>query len=405
MKKVLAFVAILMMTVFVTSGFAQVKSGSVHVSPTIGAYIFEGSEDVKNGMNLGLRAGYNFTKYIGVEAYGHYTHTGPIGQQEWSRGSDVNVYGYGVEGIFHLLPNGAFVPFVAAGVGGVHYSTTWRDTFENKRNKITADYGAGVKYFLTDNFALRGDVRHVVPFGDMHNNLLATVGVTLAFGGAKKAAPVAAPAPAPTPAPAPVPVAPVIVDTDKDGVPDESDKCPNTLAGVVVDENGCPMDSDKDGVADYLDKCPGTPAGVKVDKDGCPPPVVVKKEAAAAPEIIEKGRATIKVLFDTNKANIKKGTLEDVDNLVGVMKQLPDLNVAIEGHTDSVGNAAYNKKLSQKRAESVKKYMVDNGIGEDRIKAVGFGMEKPIADNKTAEGRAKNRRVEAAVDYEIKKKK
>ncbi len=429
MKKVFGLVAILMLTLTVTMGYAQVKAGSVHVTPTIGMYKFEGNEDMHSAINLGLRAGYNFTKYIGVEGFAHWTPTGPIGEAEWSRGSNVNVFGYGMEGIFHILPNGAFVPFVAVGVGGVHYSTTWQDTFENKRDKIAADYGAGVKYFLSENVALRADVRHVLPFQDKHNNFLGTVGLTFAFGGAKKAM-------EPPPAPAPAPAAPVVadsdndgvldnadkcpgtpagvavdkdgcpLDSDKDGVYDYLDKCPGTPAGVVVDKDGCPLDSDKDGVYDYLDKCPGTPAGVQVDKDGCPPPVVQKvvPQAAAAPEIIEKGRTTLKVLFDTNKSVIKKGYFADVDALAAVMKQYPDLNVIIEGHTDNVGSDAYNKKLSQSRADAVKKYIVDKaGIDATRIKAVGFGEEKPIADNATKEGKTKNRRVEAAVDYIIKK--
>jgi len=86
------------------------------------------------------------------------------------------------------------------------------------------------------------------------------------------------------------------------------------------------------------------------------------------------------------------------------MKDYPDLNVVIEGHTDSVGSNAYNQKLSQARAEAVKKYMVEeNGIAANRITPKGFGEEQPIAPNTTAEGRAKNRRVEAAVDYVIEK--
>jgi OOP family OmpA-OmpF porin len=85
------------------------------------------------------------------------------------------------------------------------------------------------------------------------------------------------------------------------------------------------------------------------------------------------------------------------------MKDYPDLNVVIEGHTDSVGTAAYNKKLSQRRAEAIKKYMVESGIDTNRLKAQGFGMDNPIASNKTEEGRQQNRRVEAAVDYLIEK--
>ena len=135
-----------------------------------------------------------------------------------------------------------------------------------------------------------------------------------------------------------------------------------------------------------------------------PAPVVVPPPAPdPKPVIIEKGRQTLDVEFDFDKSTIKKGYYQDIDNLAQVMKDYPDLNVVIEGHTDSVGTAAYNKKLSQRRAEAVKKYMVEKGIDENRLKAQGFGEEKPIASNKTKEGRQQNRRVEAAVDYIIEK--
>jgi OOP family OmpA-OmpF porin len=158
----------------------------------------------------------------------------------------------------------------------------------------------------------------------------------------------------------------------------------------------------------------------KTDPSSCPKPVVAAPEPepapapapvvvpppapAAKPVIIEKGRQTLDVEFDSNKSIIKKGYYKDIDDLAGVMKKYPDLNVVIEGHTDNVGKAAYNKKLSQERADAVKKYMVENGgIDANRIKAEGFGEDKPIASNKTKDGRQKNRCVEAAVDYIIEK--
>jgi OOP family OmpA-OmpF porin len=390
MKKIISLFAILMLMAVATTGYAQVKAGSVHITPTIGMYKFEGSEDMDASIALGLRAGYNFTKYFGVEAFGHWAPTEMTNYD----GEKVNFFGYGIEALFHILPDGALVPFVAVGLGGVHYSKYNQDTTEREDNKIAADYGLGVKYFLSNNWALRADVRHVIPIDTdfdtdtMHNNLLATVGLTYAFGGEK-------------PAPPPPPPAPVVLDSDNDGVPDNLDKCPGTPAGVAVDKDGCPLDSDNDGVYDYLDKCPGTPAGVKVDKDGCPPPVVVQPRVEK--EIIEKGRTTLKVLFDTNKSVIKKGYFDDVDALAGVMQQYPDLNVTIEGHTDNVGKDAYNKKLSQRRAEAVKAYLVKKGIDANRLTAVGYGEEKPIADNATTAGKAENRRVEAEANYIIKK--
>ena len=218
------------------------------------------------------------------------------------------------------------------------------------------------------------------------------------------------------------------LDSDKDGVYDYLDKCPGTPTGVKVDKVGCPLDSDKDGVPDYLDSCPGTPAGAKVDQYGCPPmeemqevraqapaaaaqveTKVVTKEAAAAAatakEMFEKGRATINVEFATNKADIKPVFDKELQRFGDVMKNYPDLSVVIEGHTDNVGGKAMNEQLSAKRANSVKSYLVKKfGIAESRLTAKGYGMSKPIAGNKTKEGRQKNRRVEAAVDYKINKK-
>ena len=137
-----------------------------------------------------------------------------------------------------------------------------------------------------------------------------------------------------------------------------------------------------------------------------PAPVVAPPPPPPAPKpaIIEKGRQTLNVEFDFDKSTIKKGYDKDINDLAKVMKDYPDLNVVIEGHTDNVGTAAYNKKLSQRRAEAVKQYMVEqDGINANRITAEGFGFDRPIASNDTDEGRQQNRRVEAAVDYQIEK--
>jgi OOP family OmpA-OmpF porin len=134
-----------------------------------------------------------------------------------------------------------------------------------------------------------------------------------------------------------------------------------------------------------------------------PAPVVVPPPPPK-PAIIEKGRQTLNVEFDFDKSTIKKGYDKDINDLAKVMRDYPDLNVVIEGHTDNVGTAAYNKKLSQRRADAVKKYMVEqDGINANRITAEGFGFDRPIASNDTDEGRQQNRRVEAAVDYQIEK--
>jgi OmpA-OmpF porin, OOP family len=356
MKKIISLFAVLMLVALATTGYAQVRKGSVDITPSIGMYVFEGNEDMDRELpNASLRLGYNFTKYIGLEGYVQY---GQSNMNQVFNKPKLEVLNYGVEGIINLMPDARLVPFLAVGVGGIHYTDANMDTTEDKRDKFTADYGYGIKFFLTDNFALRADIRHVMPFDKMHNNMLVSLGLNFSFGGAKPVETVySAPAPEPEP----------VMEQAK----------PQEEAAPVVEEKPAPQ------VVEEVKPVPAT---------------------RVAKEIEEKGRATLEVLFDFNKDTIKKNYSKDIDHLADVMKQHPDLNVTIEGHTDNVGKAAYNKKLSQKRAEAVKKYMVKKSkIDEKRLKAVGYGMEKPVATNKTKAGRAKNRRVEAAVDYVVKK--
>jgi OmpA-OmpF porin, OOP family len=184
------------------------------------------------------------------------------------------------------------------------------------------------------------------------------------------------------------------LDSDGDGVPDYLDKCPDTPKGVTVDKDGCPLDSDGDGVPDYLDKCPGTPKGVKVDKDGCPFP-------EAPPE---KVSMTLKIEFDTAKSDIKEKYHNEIKQVADFMNRYPQTKTVIEGHTDNVGSVTSNVKLSQSRANSVRAYLIEKfGIDKDRIQAIGYGPKKPVASNATAEGKQKNRRVEAVIETVVKK--
>jgi len=136
-------------------------------------------------------------------------------------------------------------------------------------------------------------------------------------------------------------------------------------------------DSDGDGVPDYQDKCPNTPKGAKVDKDGC--------------------WAYHGVFFDFDKATIKPEFQGLFENAVHVMQINPGLTVRIQGHTDNKGSAAYNQKLSERRAQAVKDLLVSEGISASRMTIKGFGMSSPVASNATAEGRALNRRVDFKV--------
>ena len=177
-------------------------------------------------------------------------------------------------------------------------------------------------------------------------------------------------------------------DEDKDGVPDDKDQCPATGKGIPVDTTGCPMDTDKDGVPDYQDKCPNTLRGVKIDKKGCP---VNKKEDL---EKLKKG-----INFKSGSTVLTKPSYRTLDDIVALLNKFPDVNLEIQGHTDNVGAEEYNMNLSQGRAQSAVDYIIRKGIDVNRLRAVGFGPKKPIADNKKKAGRAKNRRVELVPYY------
>ena len=161
-----------------------------------------------------------------------------------------------------------------------------------------------------------------------------------------------------------------------------------------ADKDGCPIDSDKDGVLDYLDKCPDNPAGETVEKDGCVHTNCVHTNYSIA----------LKVEFDTGKSVIKKKYHEEIRTAAIFMKKHPEATATIVGHTDNVGDPDKNMALSEERAKSVGQYLIDEfGIDGSRITAVGNGSQKPIANNDTEEGRQINRRIIAIFQTVFKK--
>lgn len=204
-------------------------------------------------------------------------------------------------------------------------------------------------------------------------------------------------------------------DTDGDGVIDADDKCP-TVAGVKA-LMGCP-DADNDGVADADDECPNV-AGPVANK-GCAWPdtdgdTVLDKDDKCpneAGEVALQGcprqaptEAVMKtlndyaktILFDTGRASIKSQSEAVLKNITAILKEYPTSRFSIDGHTDAVGSAKSNQILSERRANTVRDYLIANGIASDRLTAAGYGEERPIDSNKTRSGRQNNRRVEVVL--------
>ncbi|WP_405247785.1 OmpA family protein [Cellulophaga sp. Asnod2-G02] len=199
-------------------------------------------------------------------------------------------------------------------------------------------------------------------------------------------------------------------DADGDGVADKDDACPNEAGTAAL--KGCP-DADGDGVADKDDECPAEagPASNKgcpfldkdgdgvLDKDDMCPDVAGTVANKGCPEVTEEVQKQLNdyartILFDTGKSSIKAESTSVMVDIITILKEYPNAKFTVEGHTDSVGSAKLNQSLSESRALSVKEFLVEKGIEEFRLSAIGYGEEKPIASNSTRAGRTQNRRVE-----------
>ena len=201
-------------------------------------------------------------------------------------------------------------------------------------------------------------------------------------------------------------------DTDGDGIADKDDSCPDTAG--LKEFNGCP-DTDGDGIIDSEDACVDVP-GTKIMK-GCPdadgdgvadkddecPEVAGLASNKGCPEVTAAVLETVSmdaksIYFNTGKATFRSEDVPvKIESISALLKQYPTAKFSIEGHTDSVGSDAFNQKLSQERADVVKNALIERGMKAENLSAVGYGESKPVATNKTAAGKAKNRRTEVVL--------
>ncbi|MEH6550475.1 MAG: OmpA family protein [Pseudomonadales bacterium] len=314
-------------------------TAGVTLSGSLGAYMSDRNRDLHDEWFTQFGAGYRFNNGFEIEVLGMRS---DIQSESISAGTDVELTGYRGD-VTYNFTNSATQPYISAGYG--------RHTFESdvpgsnwEQKETPWNVGLGVKHFFAPSWNVRAEMR---AFTDDDTDLAISVGFQHVFGQS-------------------APVAPVVVAAAVDG------------------------DSDGDGVLDSMDACPGTEAGAKVDARGC---YIMVSENVAVEMLVE---------FPFDSSVVGTQFREEVAKVASFMKKYGDTNAVVGGHTDSVGDDAYNQGLSERRAMSVIKILVEElGVDANRIQARGYGESKPIADNSTEEGRQRNRRVTGVVETEV----
>lgn len=345
-------------------------------------------DDELSGLQIGV--GQYLNDWFAVEGILGYTEHEGVDTLDMTEAS--------VNGVLSFRRDALVSPYLMAGAGLLH---TESDLLGND-NSLTLTGGGGILFRLADSGAwLR--LEHRLRYADGNSieftDTITTLGIQIAFGERPMPAPVVQRAPEDpdsdgdgvsdsrdacpnTPTGHRVDARGCSLDSDGDGVADADDQCPNTFRGAAVDARGCEMDDDADGVVNRLDQCPNTAAGVRVDVNGC-----------EIREVIELPGVT----FETNSDRLLPGADDVLQDAAATLRRYPDLVVEVAGHTDSQGAADYNQGLSERRAFTVRDYLINAGVSEANLSARGYGEAEPVADNATAVGRARNRRVELRI--------
>lgn len=373
---------------------------------------------VKSGLaftyNEGLSDHFDFNARFGLSFI-----ESPLQIKSTTSNSGVKPYFESDANIFMKLTSDQYLvsPFLSGGVG----ASLWQGYYA-----AYVPVGVGLQLNVFDQTFITLQSQYRLPVTANNSfNLFYSVGIVGVLSSSKPVVTAVAP-----------PSAPVVVDTDKDGIPDATDKCP--LVAGTAKYNGCPVpDTDKDGINDEQDKCPtvaglakynGCPIpdsdndGINDEQDKCPTVAgIAKYNGCPIPDTdgdgvndeedrcidipgvaANKGCPAISIsvdnlTFKTGKSVLPtKGTIE-LDAVADILAKNPQVNILLEGHTDNTGSDKINDLLSVKRANAAKAYLVKKGVDESRMEATGFGSKNPAVDNATPQGRAKNRRVDVKV--------
>jgi OOP family OmpA-OmpF porin len=317
------------------SARSEIKAGSFEVNPFVGYNFFESGQNLENRPIYGGRLGYNFTRHFGIEVAGEYIRTrlddkAKTDNTEGQFGypmDKVDLSIYHIDAVYHFIPDGKFNPFILAGIGGAHYNPR----INNTGDMAAFNVGVGAKYWVTDNIALRVDLKDYMVteiLQETYHNFGATIGITFAFGGKAK------------PAPAPV---------------EKYEPTPEPVAKEKVEEKVVILAAE---------------------------PMVEEKVVAAVSETKAEEKVIIlafeDVHFDFDKSTLKPEAQTILKRNVQMLKDNPKAKVRIAGYTSASGTEEYNQKLSERRAKAVQEYLINEGvITPDRLSTIGYGETHP----------------------------
>jgi len=356
---------------FSSVALAQPQPGFT-ITPSIGHYDMDNDRDEENDTAYSLGLGYQFDNPWAVEFV--YLNADTESAQT---GDKVDVDQYRLDGLYHL-PNVSrynLTPYLAAGVGTTDFSS-------NPDNNVEINAGGGLKYAINDSLALRADFRLVNDVEDHHVDKVSSIGLQMTFGhkGNNEAS-------------QEMDFQPIEYDENVDQTTEEMAEPtpanePEPITEIeqpVIAEDNQPMDNN----VEQEEPLPEPP----VTTDGTEPSLSEQAAVVAAQPPVK-----LNVQFASNQTQVQQKFYPEIEKLATFLMENPNTTVVIEGHTDDTGAASYNQKVSEERANAIADVLVEIfGIPENRVSAIGYGEDKPLFDNDSAEHRQANRRVVAVI--------
>ncbi|EQB39438.1 hypothetical protein M947_05450 [Sulfurimonas hongkongensis] len=361
MKKILLIPTLLLSS-------SLMMAADYEITPMIGYNIAEGNINLDDYATFGAEFQYNALDFFLKPELSIFYSKADYNTNKLSSGTDTDVWRFALNGVYEYDKVAGIIPLAKVGFG---YETMNGDSYKGETGNTDSAFvnaGVGAKIPFNDMLALKLEAVYMLKHNDARydNNLAILAGLNFAFGQSSQKV---------APASEAIVIEPVKEEPAKEVL--EETLVEEEVTSVVAVVDG---DDDQDGVANSIDLCPDTPMGQAINSDGCPIDI------------------TLKINFEFDSAKVDDSLQKPVQDFADFLNKNSNYSTKIVGHTDSTGSEKYNQKLSEKRATSVKNMLIENGVDATKVSTVGKGELDPVADNSTAEGRAKNRRAEAELN-------